>query len=86
VFPCAGAGLPGDGGDVAMVTESDPGPAEGQADREDSPVAGSESNCTDTTRLRRLVQVGGGASFSWSVVQEAQQAVRLTTYTYIVNI
>lgn len=44
VFAHAGAGLPGDGGSVAMVTESASAENEGQEDRENTTVVGSELN------------------------------------------
>ncbi len=44
LFMCAGAGLPGDGGSVAMVRESASVKNEGQKDREDTAVVDSELN------------------------------------------
>lgn len=44
VFVCVGAGLPGDAGSVAMVTESASIKSEGQEDWEDTAVVGSEFN------------------------------------------
>lgn len=45
VFARAGAGLPGDGGSVTMVTESASVQSKGQEDRKNTTVAGSESLC-----------------------------------------
>ena len=44
VFACVGAGLPGDGGCVAMVTGSASVQSEGQEDWKDTTVVGSELN------------------------------------------
>lgn len=41
---CVGAGYPGDGGSIAMVTESASAKIKGKKDREDTTVADSELN------------------------------------------
>lgn len=49
VFARAGAGLSGDGGSVAMVTESASAESEGQEDRKNTTVVGSEFNFYTST-------------------------------------